>query len=141
MQAIHEPNLSAMNAIQSILRKLENAWNSADLTTLAGLFLDDAWIIDSSGSIHRHITEQVMPAARLLGCIDDACYCVLIIEQILFLAEEIGYVVAKMNIRDGDAETRIEGRCVMIFRPAPSTSDWRIQLLHLSITKFHAGQI
>lgn len=135
MQTVHEPNPFAMNAIQSALRKLESAWNCSDVTTLEGLFLRDAWLIDVNGNIHHHINEQVLPVAQLLGCIDDDYYCVLIIEHILFLEEEIGYVVAKMNIRDGDVEARIEGRCLMILRPAPSSSDWHIQLLHTSITR------
>ena len=135
MQTVHEPNPFAMNAIQSTLRKLESAWNSSDMKTLESLFLRDAWIIDVNGNVHYHITEQVLPVAQLLGCIDGDCYCLLIIEHILFLDEEIGYVAAKMNIRDGDFEARIEGRSLMICRPAPFSSDWHIQLLHTSIAR------
>lgn len=135
MQTVHEPNPFAMNAIQSTLRKLESAWNSSDMTTLESLFLRDAWIIDVNGNVHHHINEQVMPVAQLLGCIDGDCYCVLIVEHIVFLAEKIGYVVAKMNIRDSEVEARIEGRSLLIFRPAPSPSEWHIQLLHTSITR------
>lgn len=133
MQAVHEANQSATNAIQSTLRKLENAWNSADVVALAGLLVEDAWIIDARGSNHRYKTDEMLLVAQLVGCADVGCYCVLIVEHLLFLTDDIGYTVVKMSIRDGDADTPIEWRCLMILRPAPNDIGWLIHLLHIGV--------